>query len=219
MIETTRPAPFFVADNRALDFLNSVAAPSGSEIEWLSDGSDLLDWLEQAELMPADVLKPFREEGAVQACDAVAAQARELREWFRGFVTVHAGRSLDVSALDELNIINSLLARDNNYRQIEARNLSEQGADAKSSLLRWRRERRWRTAADLLLPIAEVMGDLVCGVDFENVKLCEGPPCTIWFHDVSKNHTRRWCSMAICGNRAKAALHRAKKLASTESRS
>ncbi|MEL6323421.1 MAG: CGNR zinc finger domain-containing protein, partial [Pseudomonadota bacterium] len=36
----------------------------------------------------------------------------------------------------------------------------------------------------------------------------EGPTCTLYFHDVSKNHKRRWCSMDICGNRAKAAAHR-----------
>ena len=65
-------------------------------------------------------------------------------------------------------------------------------------------------AQDLLLPIAEAMGDLLCNVDFASVRKCESPACTLWFRDVSKNHTRRWCSMAICGNRAKAAAHRAK---------
>lgn len=211
MKETTRPVPFFVADNRALDFLNSVATPSGSEIEWLSNGSDLLDWLEQAELVPAADVNQFREMDELEARDAVAAQARELRDWLRGFVTAHAGRSLDTSVLGELDVINGLLARDNSYRQVVARNLSDQGADTAATLLRWRRVRRWRTVEDLLVPIAEAIGDLVCSTDFEQVKLCEGPTCTLWFHDISKNHSRRWCTMAVCGNRAKAALHRAKK--------
>jgi predicted RNA-binding Zn ribbon-like protein len=70
--------------------------------------------------------------------------------------------------------------------------------------------RHWRTPDALLLPIAEAMGDLVCRKDFRLVRRCQGPTCTLWFHDVSKAHARRWCSMAVCGNRAKAAAHRAR---------
>jgi predicted RNA-binding Zn ribbon-like protein len=43
-------------------------------------------------------------------------------------------------------------------------------------------------------------------VPFTLVRKCEGTTCTLWFLDVSKAHARRWCSMAVCGNRAKAAL-------------
>ena len=32
----------------------------------------------------------------------------------------------------------------------------------------------------------------------------------LWFLDVSKAHARRWCNMAVCGSRAKAAAHRAR---------
>ena len=41
MTKTARPAPFFVADDRALDFLNSIASPWGTEIEWIGSGYDL----------------------------------------------------------------------------------------------------------------------------------------------------------------------------------
>jgi len=30
----------------------------------------------------------------------------------------------------------------------------------------------------------------------------------MWFYDRTKSHRRRWCSMALCGNRAKARAHR-----------
>ena len=46
--------------------------------------------------------------------------------------------------------------------------------------------------------------------DFSLVRKCEGEGCTLWFLDLSKAHARRWCSMAVCGNRAKAAAHRAR---------
>jgi len=42
------------------------------------------------------------------------------------------------------------------------------------------------------------------------VKNCEGPTCTMLFLDTTKGHARRWCTMAVCGNRAKQASHRAR---------
>lgn len=39
------------------------------------------------------------------------------------------------------------------------------------------------------------------------IKQCAHPHCILWFHDTSKNGTRRWHSMTTCGNRAKAARH------------
>jgi predicted RNA-binding Zn ribbon-like protein len=207
MTETTRPEPMFLADSHALDLLNSVAAPWGPEIEWLGGGRDLLAWLERAGLLPCDAAMRYRAEFPPEALDAVAAEARALREWFREFIAAHAGRPIGPSALAELDGINRLLARDRTYRRIEA----EETQDADSSSLQWREHRRWDAPEDLLLPIAQAMGDLICQADFGYVKHCEGPTCTLWFHDVSKNHTRRWCSMAICGNRVKAAAHRAKK--------
>jgi len=204
MTEPVRPKPLFIADDRALDLLNSVGAPWGTAIEWLGDGRDLLAWLEQAGLVPPDVSARFREEASPEALDAVAAQARDLREWFREFIAAHSGRGLEPTALADLDKINQLLARDETYRQIEAQ-------DAGNPSLQWQRHRRWRAPEDLLLPIAEAMADLICRADLERVKHCEGTTCTMWFHDISKNHTRRWCMMAVCGNRAKAAAHRAKK--------
>jgi len=40
------------------------------------------------------------------------------------------------------------------------------------------------------------------------VKACEGPVCTLLFADHTRGRARRWCSMALCGNRAKQAAHR-----------
>lgn len=211
MTPAERPAPFFLADDRALDFLNSVASPWDSRIEWLRDGRDLLIWLGEAGLAPAPVLTRFREKIGPEELDAVAAQARDLRAWFRDFVSEHAGQPLESPVLAELEPINRLLAGDDSYGQIEVGYSSEPDDDSSSAALRWRRERRWSSSGTLLLPLAEAMGDLICHADFTRVKNCEGPTCTLWFHDISKNHTRRWCSMAVCGNRAKAAAHRAKR--------
>jgi predicted RNA-binding Zn ribbon-like protein len=207
-----RPAPFFIGDDLALDFLNSIAAPWGQEIEWLANGGDLVAWLEQARAVPANVAAHFRAHTGLRALDAVASQARELREWFRRFVSDHAGKPLGPAALRDLAPLNQLLKRDEAYRQIQVvppRDRRENDGDG-SQALRWQARRRWRSPKALLLPIAEAIGDLVCQKNFALVRRCEGPTCTLWFLDVSKGHARRWCSMAVCGNRAKAAAHRAR---------
>ncbi|HLU95372.1 MAG TPA: CGNR zinc finger domain-containing protein [Thermobifida alba] len=44
----------------------------------------------------------------------------------------------------------------------------------------------------------------------DRVRRCANPACVLHFLDTSRNGTRRWCSMAGCGNRAKAARHQAR---------
>ena len=39
------------------------------------------------------------------------------------------------------------------------------------------------------------------------IRSCQHPACVLWFYDTTRNGTRRWCSMAGCGNRAKARRH------------
>jgi predicted RNA-binding Zn ribbon-like protein len=206
----SRPAPFFIADDRALDFLNSIAAPAGCEIEWLADGRDFLSWLEQAHAVPADIAAHFRKDAGRRTLDAVASEARALREWFRAFVGRHAGKPLQGRDLRELTPLNALLAGDQAFRQIEIAGAGKEKNGERQRVLRWQAKRHWDTPKTLLLPITEAMGDLVCEKDFTLVRKCEGPTCTLWFLDVSKAHVRRWCSMAVCGNRAKAAAHRAR---------
>ena len=207
-----RPLPFFVGDDLALDFLNSVAAPSGEQIDWLASGRDLLRWLEEAQAAPTHVLEQFAKNSDEKALDSVAADGRKLREWFRGFVSAHAGRPLEPSVVGKLAPLNERLRRDEIYRQVQGGNISTSGETKLGSVgaLHWQDERRWRTPDSLLLPVAQAMGDLVCRKDFSFVRRCENSKCTLWFVDVSKSHARRWCSMAVCGNRAKAASRRAR---------
>lgn len=44
----------------------------------------------------------------------------------------------------------------------------------------------------------------------DRIRKCASETCVLHFHDVSRNGTRRWCSMAACGNRAKASRHYAR---------
>ena len=80
--------------------------------------------------------------------------------------------------------------------------------DEPVSGLVWSAQRRWKSPDSVLFPIAKAMAELVCEVDFTLVKPCEGSNCTLFFVDRTRGHARRWCSMAVCGNRAKQAAYR-----------
>jgi predicted RNA-binding Zn ribbon-like protein len=192
----------FIADALGLDFLNSIATPVDTAIDWIDDGDGLLRWLEQAHLVPPAALETLRAQALPGELDKVADQARNLREWFRGFVTAHKGRPVMAADLHELEPLNRLLERGEVFSQIAP---SRHDGAAKLELLTMR---RWRTPESLLLPIGEALAQLVCTTDFTDVKACEGPSCTMMFADRTRGRARRWCSMAICGNRAKQAAHR-----------
>ncbi|MGH3498854.1 MAG: CGNR zinc finger domain-containing protein [Nocardioidaceae bacterium] len=42
----------------------------------------------------------------------------------------------------------------------------------------------------------------------ERVKICPADGCRVAFYDTSRNHSRQWCSMEVCGNRSKVRAHR-----------
>ncbi|MGO4684847.1 CGNR zinc finger domain-containing protein [Hyphomicrobium sp. 2TAF46] len=201
-----RPAPIFIADAKGLDFLNSLATPVDTPVEWLGSGDDLLAWLKAADLVPTDVLKTLKAGALPGELDAVAAQARSLREWFRGFVRKHKGRALKPSALQQLDPLNRILERDEVFGQVAPRD--QNTTVTQGSFLMWVEQRRWRSPESLLQPIAREMANVICNEDFNLVRACEGHACTLMFVDRTKSHRRRWCSMAVCGNRAKQAALR-----------
>ncbi|HVJ53947.1 MAG TPA: ABATE domain-containing protein [Aliidongia sp.] len=197
-----RPPASFVGGVVGLDFLNSIATSGDTAIDWLDDGEGLLDWLQQAQLVPPHALDALRAQAYPGEFDKLADQARSLREWFRGFVLKHKGSPLAREHLGELEPLNRLLERDESFSGIGRR--QEEGPAA----LELRSMRRWRSPEALLLPIGEALARFVCTEDFSAVKACEGPACTLLFADHTRGRARRWCSMATCGNRAKQAAHR-----------
>src|SRR6202042_2181354 len=113
-----RPPAIFIADSLGLDFLNSIATPVNTPVDWLDSGDGLLRWLAQAKLVPADALDELKARAMPGELDKVADQARALREWFRGFVRKHRGRPLPPKTLRELEPLNKLLQRDETFGQI-----------------------------------------------------------------------------------------------------
>jgi predicted RNA-binding Zn ribbon-like protein len=75
----------------------------------------------------------------------------------------------------------------------------------------------WKWAGDQLEldyplgPLAHSAGQLLSsGHKLAHVRQCRGDNCGWLFVDLSKNHSRCWCDMRDCGNRAKVRRHRQK---------
>lgn len=202
-----RPEPFFIGGCVGLDFLNTLATPADTPVEWLASGDDLLAWLERAHLLSNDAAVAVRRNALPGEIDAVATQARALRESFRVFVYTHRGKPLNAKALEELHPLNQLLARESRFTQIIVR-AEDRGANSQLCQVQLR---RWPSPEALLLPIAEALAAIVCDENFANIKQCEGPACSLLYVDRTRSRARRWCVMAICGNRTKQAAHRLRK--------
>ncbi|GAA3836493.1 CGNR zinc finger domain-containing protein [Amycolatopsis tucumanensis] len=121
------------------------------------------------------------------ANEATRGALRETREVLRALVDGEAGRD----AARELNLI---LERGALRYRLGAAGPEARGTTDDPAWLP-----AWLAATDYL--------GLVDGKP-ERIKRCAAhPKCVLHFYDTTKNGTRRWCSMAGCGNRAKAARH------------
>lgn len=64
-----------------------------------------------------------------------------------------------------------------------------------------------------LAEIVVAMNDAVNDGSWQRLKLCLAGDCAVAFYDASKNRSRSWCSMEVCGNRAKTRTYRARQRA------
>jgi predicted RNA-binding Zn ribbon-like protein len=68
----------------------------------------------------------------------------------------------------------------------------------------------WDESDDLAAPLWPVLrsaAQVLTGDDLTRVRECDSDSCRWLFLDCSRNRSRRWCDMQVCGNRAKARRH------------
>ena len=78
--------PLFLGSHPAMDFLNTRPTPRGAPIELIGDGTSYVAWLEGAQLLQATTAVKLRRRFGTAALDAAATEARELRDWARGWI-------------------------------------------------------------------------------------------------------------------------------------
>ncbi|HXI69275.1 MAG TPA: CGNR zinc finger domain-containing protein [Verrucomicrobiae bacterium] len=199
------PPAIFISGSTGIDFLNSVATPMDEVVEWIGNGKDLIGWLKQARILTAHDIAVIESNFSAGELDQIALRARELREWFRGFIGAHRGKALSPRALTKLVPLNELLGQDQVFWSIVPGTATNHDLHETPSplIFRLRPQRRWRTPESVLASVAEELAKVVCCLNFEHIKGCQGKKCTLLFYDETPRHQRRWCDMAICGNRAK----------------
>jgi len=185
----------------ALDFVNTVGGlrdePPSPQDELLVGYEDLLAWCVRLGLISAAVGARLSSTATDDERGArrTLRRAHELRELiYATFRPIADGGEPPAELLDEL--------RDAGRDALAKARLApaDDGAGRHGRALRW----TWPPPSDLadpLHPIAHAAVELLTNGPLEHVKICGN--CRWLFLDQSRNHSRRWCSMAECGTQMK----------------
>jgi predicted RNA-binding Zn ribbon-like protein len=187
-----------IAVDDALEFLDTLGYERGRPVDHLESTADALDWLRQRGLLHEPVepeLDALRSPGP--AADAALVRVHTVRAALREVVdAVVEGRPARPTAVDEVN--RAMAAR---------RRLVLVAADS-GLLLDHRHE--GDPLDDALARIAEQVARTASSGEADRLRVCANDGCRWVFFDSSRTARRRWCDMSSCGNRAKAARHRAR---------
>ncbi len=185
---------FKVGNNLSLDFINTKIVENGQAKDLLAAFADFAAWAKAMNLLEKSQAEKLIDDWSGRSeAETAFARAINFREVLREmFVRLANGKTIGKTAIAAIN-----REIQNQSGAIEIRK-TENGFE-KSFRADFREPRQ------LLAPVAESAADLLCYGNPAHIKKCEGVDCVLYFYDSTKNHSRRWCSMAGCGNRAKAA--------------
>jgi predicted RNA-binding Zn ribbon-like protein len=200
---TDTPGFELIAGNPALDLVNTLDwrfRQNGSE-ELLESYEALLGFMEESELLTTKQARQLQRATGTSAGRHALEQCLQLREAIAQ--VFYAKLDGDSPLPASLKTLEHFFKAARNHQQLRW----------KKAALAW----KWADVeAEPELPVwllsASAAG-LMLSDDARRVRACDNPECRWLFMDTSKNHTRRWCDMKICGNRMKArrfkAQHRA----------
>ncbi len=176
-----------------VDFINTSGLSRGRQFDDFGTTREAIDWLHQrTRLEPASVPDS---PAALARIDRARAAFRELWD-----ATVER-RAADAAAIREVNRI----LRHRSVLELQA------GAGAPNPAgLRLASRFTGDEVDCALAELAEPLVRAIGGGDAQRARICANDECRWVFFDKSRTHRRRWCEMSSCGNRAKAARHRAR---------
>ncbi|WP_257350784.1 CGNR zinc finger domain-containing protein [Pseudalkalibacillus decolorationis] len=186
-----------VGERLCLDFANTVSwHDSEDSREWLTSYERLVGWCQHADILTEQQALSLLQQAEDHPAEAnrVLKKTVEFREAIHDIFSSIPKNETPNKA--DLATLNGMLV--DTYRSIQIvpdddNNFSLQFQKPEDSL------------DGILAPIVQSAIDiLVSEKELKRVKKCEGDPCGWLFLDTSRNRSRRWCSMADCGNRAKA---------------
>lgn len=178
-----------------LDFANTVSRrPTPRAEDRLADYADLVAWARQAGLVTPGAARRLLERGrrAPGRARAALGAGRRLREAIYRVFSAVAGRRPPRAG--DLEAVGQAVATAASRARVVPRGAGFEWA--------WAGEGE---ALDRMLwAVARSAAELLTADDLVTVRECEAPDCGWLFIDASRNRTRRWCDMRVCGNRAKA---------------
>lgn len=178
----------FVSGRSCLDYAGTMLWRRTLRTELLSTPGDLSEWSRQAGLLDAMAPpSPADLEQAVAAREAIYAAV----------ISAHEGGPRPTP--EQIGLLN-----DAARGPLPALTLSADGVTRSSGI-----------AANVVSLVVRDAIDLIGSADLAKVKECSNPDCTRLFVDHSRGFSRRWCGMAECGNRNKAADYRRRKRTAT----
>ena len=186
----------FIGEYLWLDFVNTELVERKWVVDLLGDVGDLAYWLRESGVVDSEAARSAFErlEGTAEG-DRLLERAKELRKVLRE-ASERFGEDGSV-APGLVEEINDLLAQKLGHHELAR---TPEGFE-----IRFQDISVHSDEPDVLLaPVAKSAARFLAEADPSLVKGCENPDCILFFYDTSKNHTRRWCSMATCGNRMKA---------------
>ena len=192
IIET--PIFYRIGNNLSVDFVNTRIADNGKPKDLLTKFADFTAWAAAMDLLEKEAAKQLQADWQEsREIEQIFAQILEFRETLYLMIEgVLKGQTVKPTAI---TAINGVLQNKIGFVEVTS---SEAGF-----VKRFRAD--FSEPRQLLAPIAESAADLLCYGNPAYLKKCESDLCVLHFYDTTKNHSRRWCSMAGCGNRAKAA--------------
>jgi len=189
-----RPEPLFVGNQAWLDLVNTELVERGTRVDLLDTFPALVEWLVAASLLDeAAAADAVRRWAGTPEGERVLAEALALRGALRTLADALASeRAVPPASVDAINRV-----------------LRERVCYAQLVASGGRYERRMLPATDapvrLIAPVADSAAAFLARGDTALVRRCGNPACVLYFYDTTRNHARRFCSPATCGNRVKAA--------------
>jgi len=196
--------PFqLLASHPALDFVNTLdnRFVDSGPVELMPRYADLLAFVEQSALVAAHVVKSLMDHARSARARKVLLQAHALREAL-AIVVYDLADDEHTPTTDAMSVLETAFKAAQQHQELEWK---RNGTAAGSA---WQAVWGWGSAeSELELPvwaIAKSAMELLTSPDVQHVRACQSDTCRWVFLDTSKNHSRRWCDMKICGNRMKA---------------
>lgn len=193
------PSFAWVGERLWLDFINTDDVRRGARLDLLRDFEALVRFLEHTGCLDAERAAGMQRRAHQQPAGAAAAlvDARRVRAALRALA--ERGALAEKARWDALTEINRVLGRSAGTRRVEPR---ADGSFARSFVP------VGDAFAGLIIPVVESAADALISGELVRVRRCGDPRCSRVFYDATRNGRRRWCDMATCGNRAKAARFR-----------